>query len=115
MIVSFVANSTNRKCTDYPTKGQAENKQLFSVLCTALDEAVLLQFTLQDPGIRIMRPGGLQGREKCLESIVIGMVGEMVREETFELVVELRAMVGMVQMREFVEEDVVLERLRDAH
>ena len=82
---------------------------------TLSDQAVLLQRLLQRTRVRALRPRSLYGRKKGLKTSFFSVLRKVVGKQAFQFVVKLRAVVGMVQMRELVQENIVLQRFGNAH
>ena len=73
-----------------------------------LDQPPTFQRFFQNPGERVLCPGGGDSGKKGLKRFVTGMSGEMVGKQALKLRMKTRAVVGMVQMGEFVDQDIVL-------
>jgi hypothetical protein len=68
-----------------------------------LNKKILFQPLLENVGVRVLRPRSFDLRKKVLERLFLGRTGEMDGEKAFQLIMEFRAVIGMLQMRELVQ------------
>ena len=64
---------------------------------------------------RVLRPGFRSRRHKWLEVRFFSMKGKMIGEHTLQFRMEGGAVVGVTEVRQFVQENIVLQRDRDPH
>lgn len=80
-----------------------------------LHQLVIAQFLFQDMRNPVLGAAGSDGREEGTEGVIFQVAGEVVGKEALQRGMESRSVIGVLQVREFVEKDVILQGFGHPH